>query len=201
MSGGDAFLGAHSVVGQPIGEAQFLTFQKIGGNIADYRKIGKNLIHSLVQVFFLLCDDTAGCFVHCPQRTLEPRLTEFLGQKDLVPGVQNDGSYLLGEVVFPYLAGEVGSGSLGDLFPHLLESAPLVGCFLLSQQIDGVIVGGQLDQLAITAISTAAKRRDEGNRKKYGAAYFRPHNTPFFRHLRSGPEKLLDTAIRLNLLK
>jgi len=178
MSGGDAFLGAHSVVGQPIGEAQFLTFQKIGGNIADYRKIGKNLIHSLVQVFFLLCDDTAGCFVHCPQRTLEPRLTEFLGQKDLVPGVQNNRSDFLGKVVFPHLAGEVCSGSLGDLFPHLLESAPLVGCFLFSQQIDGITIGGQLGQLAITAIGTTANRRDEGRGKKHGVGYLTPHYTP-----------------------
>ena len=53
---------------------------------------------------YITGDDTAGCFVHCPQRALEPDLTEFLGQKDLVPGVQNDGSYPLGEVVFPHLA-------------------------------------------------------------------------------------------------
>jgi len=114
-------------------------------------------------VFLFLCDDTAGCFVQRPQRALEPDLAEFLGHKDLRPGVQNDGGYLLGEVVFPHLAGEVCSGSLGDLFAHLLESAPLVGCFLFSQQIEGVIIGWQLDQLAITAIGTAANRRDEGS--------------------------------------
>jgi hypothetical protein len=69
----------------------------------------------------------------------------------------------LGEVVFPHLAGEVSSRSLGKLFPHLLESAPLVGCLLLSQQIERVIIGGQLDQLAITAIDRAANHRDEGS--------------------------------------
>ena len=40
----------------------------------------------------------------------------FFGHKDLGPGIQNDGGYPLGEVVFTHLAGEVCSGCLGDLF-------------------------------------------------------------------------------------
>ena len=110
-----------------MGEAQFLALQKIRGNIADQRKSGKDLIHPLAETLLFCRYYTAGCFVHCPQGTLESYLAEFLGYKDLGPGVQNDGRYLLGEVVSPILLVRYAADFLETCFRILLNPPRWLG--------------------------------------------------------------------------